>query len=472
MKNTTWNFEKYGDKIALISDDGKEMNYRELQVESDLLGKVIEKRCLVFSLCTNSLGAVVGYMSFLRNRIVPLLLSASIDKEFLKVFLDTYCPSYIWMPEKMKNDYPEFEECYRKFSYILVKTKFSKSYCLHDDLAQLLTTSGSTGSPKLVRQTYTNIEVNARQMAEYLGLDSSDRPVTSVPMNYTYGCSMINCHILVGATILLTDYGIMTRRFWDFLNEHRATSFDGVPYTYEMLEKIRFFRMDLPYIRRMTEAGGQISPELQKRIAQYAVENNKEFVIMYGACETTAAMGYLPTEMALKKSGSCGIPVLNGQYKLVDEQGKIIHESEIEGELVYEGANVTMGYAQCGEDLIKEDEFNGEFWTGDIAKRDKDGFYYIVGRKKRFLKIFGNRVSLDEIERIIKSEFNLVDCATSGVDDHMYIFVTDSSIVEKIKTFISQKTKLNICAFHVLTIKEIPKNDSGKVLYNKLLVYM
>lgn len=472
MKNIMWNFERYGDKIALISDNGTEMTYRELQVEADRLGQVIEKRCLIFSLCTNSIGSVVGYIGFMRKRIVPLLLSASIDKDFLEIFLDTYYPAYIWMPEEMQKDYSEFEECYRKFNYILVKTKFNKSYGLHDDLAQLLTTSGSTGSPKLVRQTYKNIEVNAGQMAEYLGLNSSDRPVTSVPMNYTYGCSMINCNFWAGATILLTDYGIMTRTFWDFIEKYKATSFDGVPYTYEMLEKLRFFRMDLPYLQRLTEAGGQIAPNLQKKIAQYAAEKNKKFIIMYGACETTAAMGYLPADKVLEKSGSCGIAVSNGRYELVDEEGKIIQEPEREGELVYQGANVTMGYAQCGEDLIKGDDFNGKFWTGDIAKRDKDGFYYIVGRKKRFLKIYGNRVSLDEIERIIKTEFDCIDCATSGVDDHMYIFVTDGSKAEEIRTYISGKTKLNINAFHVLAIKEIPKNDSGKVLYNELLVYM
>lgn len=465
-----WNFEIF-DKIALISDNGKQMSYAELQREADRLGKVIEKRCLVFSLCTNSIGSVVGYVGFMRNRIVPLLLSGRIDKDFFTILSNTYHPSYIWMPEELEKEYFFGEKCYSKFHYVLVKTKFTKSYPMNEELGQLITTSGSTGSPKLVRQTYENIRINAKQMAKYLELDSTDRPVTSVPMNYTYGCSMLNCHFLVGATILLTDSSIMTKKFWDFIKNQKATSFDGVPYTYEMLERIRFFKMELPYLRRMTEAGGKISLELQKKFAQYALEKNKKFIIMYGASEATAAMGYLPADKVLEKCGSCGIAVDGGNYKLLDEDGKCVQQPETKGELVYTGKNVTMGYAQCGEDLLKGDVFCGRHYTGDIAKYDKDGFYYIVGRKKRFLKIYGNRVSLDEIDSMLKEKFSFIDCATTGVDDNMYVCVTDDTMTEEIRTYLCEKTKLNINAFHVIRVTEIPKNDAGKVLYNELSSY-
>ena len=105
-----------------------------------------------------------------------------------------------------------------------------------------------------------------------------------------------------------------------------------------------------------------------------------------------------------------------------------------------------------------------------MAQFDEDGFYYIVGRRKRFLKIYGNRVNLDEIDRLIKGKFG-IETASSGVDDHAYIFVTDGSIAEEVRNFVVGKTKLNPSAFKVIVIDEIPKNDSGKTLYTELTKY-
>lgn len=141
------------------------------------------------------------------------------------------------------------------------------------------------------------------------------------------------------------------------------------------------------------------------------------------------------------------------------------------GELVYTGSNVTLGYAEKGEDLIKGDERHGILETGDMALFDEDGYFYIVGRKKRFLKIYGNRVNLDEVDRLIKAQFDNIDCASTGEDDHMYIFVTNSAIADKVREFIIAKTKLNPSAFKMIVIDEIPKNDAGKTLYKELTKY-
>ena len=262
----------------------------------------------------------------------------------------------------------------------------------------------------------------------------------------------------------------MQKEFWNFFKEREATSFGGVPYTYEMLDKLRFYRMKLPSLRTMTQAGGKITPELHEKFAKYAQEQGKHFVVMYGQCEATARMGYLPPEKAVEKKGSMGIVIPGGKFKLVDADGKEITEPFNTGELVYEGKNVTLGYAECGEDLSKGDERNGILETGDIAQFDEDGFYYIVGRKKRFLKIYGNRVNLDEVDRIIKGQFD-IEVASTGLDDHMYIFVTDEKMAGAVKEFVVDKTKLNLAAFKVLVIDEIPKNDSGKTLYKELTKY-
>ena len=444
---------------AVITDTGRFVDYAELQDLSDEWAAQVPRRSLVFLLVGNNLDSLVSYVGCLNHEIVPLMLDAKIDAQLLRRFKKIYRPDFIWRPGES--------------GYVLEKgqrTEDGGQRELYDELALLLTTSGSTGSPKLVRQSYTNIRANTASIVEYLKLDSSERPITTLPMNYTYGLSIINSHLAVGATILLTDKTLMQREFWSFFTEQGATSFGGVPYTYEMLDKLMFFRRKLPSLRTMTQAGGKILPALHQKFAEYAQREGKNFVVMYGQCEATARMSYLPPERALEKVGSMGIAIPGGKFTLIDVGGKEITEAEVTGELVYDGANVTLGYAECSEDLAKGDERHGRLVTGDMARRDADGFYYIVGRKKRFLKIFGNRVNLDETERLIKGAFPNLDCACGGVDDKMKIFITDETQVQAIRDFVAEKTHLNFTAFDVRPIVSIPKNESGKTLYSELPV--
>jgi acyl-coenzyme A synthetase/AMP-(fatty) acid ligase len=399
------------------------------------------------------------------------MLNAHLEAGLRQNLLSSYAPQYIWLPEEMKSEFEGLQPVYRSYDYVLLQTTYDKNYPLNEELALLLTTSGSTGSPKFVRQSYANIRSNTDAIAAYLKLDETERPITTLPMNYTYGLSIINSHIMVGATILLTDKSLMQKEFWNFFRENGATSFGGVPYTYEMLKRLRFARMELPTLRTMTQAGGKLTPELQEEFAKYAAQTGKNFVVMYGQCEATARMGYLPPEKAVEKKGSMGIAIPGGKFTLIDGNGATVTQPHVPGELVYEGANVTLGYAECGEDLIKGDERNGFLTTGDMAQFDEDGYYYIVGRKKRFLKIYGNRVNLDEIDRLIKGQFEEIDCASAGVDDHMYIFVTEESKAESVRNFVVQKTGLNQAAFQTVVLDAIPKNDAGKILYRELERY-
>jgi acyl-coenzyme A synthetase/AMP-(fatty) acid ligase len=264
----------------------------------------------------------------------------------------------------------------------------------------------------------------------------------------------------------------MQKGFWEFFKAQGATSFGGVPYTYEILKKLRLFKMELPTLRTMTQAGGKLTSELHKEFAEYADATNRKFVVMYGQTEATARMGYLPADKSLEKFGSMGIAIPGGKFTLIDVNGQVITEPECVGELVYEGSNVTLGYAICRNDLMKGDERNGRLVTGDMARFDKDGYFYIVGRKKRFLKIFGKRVNLDEIDGLVKSRFDGVDSASTGRDDLMYIFVDDSALVDKVRTFILDKTRLNPVAVKVQYIDKIPKSESGKTRYVELEQYI
>ena len=468
-----WDFDKYKQNIAMKDESGVVLTYVGLKSSGERIASSISTRCLVFSLCENSIGSVIGYAAFVNNGIVPVLLNRHLNREFLGELITKYKPQYLWVPVSQEVDFEQYRvtKILEMYDYALLKTSFNQGYPLHEDLCLLLTTSGSTGSPKLVRQSYTNVFSNARSIVEYLKLDETERPITTLPMNYTYGLSIINSHLLVGATLLLTDKGLMQKEFWNFFKEQGATSFGGVPYTYEMLERLRFFRMELPSLRYFTQAGGKLTPELHKKFAEYAQEKRIRFIVMYGQCEATARMGYLPAEKALEKCGSMGIAIPGGQFHLIDVHGQAVAEPHVTGELVYEGANVTLGYAECGEDLIKGDERGGILQTGDMAQFDEDGYYYIVGRKKRFLKIYGNRVNLDEIDRLIKAQFNNIDCASAGVDDHMYLFVTDEYIAENVKSFVVTKTGLNPSAFKMVVINEIPKSDAGKIIYMDLEKY-
>ena len=462
--------QRYGNKMAVIEDSGYSLTYAELQKEIDTLSDKIPERTLVFSFCKNTIGSVLGYIAFLQNRAVPVLLKQDMESELRQKLIETYEPTYLFIPEMMKEEFADIEPIWNKYGYCLLKTSFDSDIPMDTELGLLLTTSGSTGSPKFVRQSYRNIQSNAEAIAQYLQLNDTEKPITTLPMNYTYGLSIINSHLLVGATLCLTDYSLMQKEFWSFFKECQATSFGGVPYTYEILKKLRFFGMDLPSLRYMTQAGGKLSPKLHKEFAEYALKSGKQFIVMYGQTEATARMAYLPGEKSLEKYGSMGIAIPGGRLWLKDVEGDMITKPNVVGELVYEGPNVTLGYAECKEDLAKGDERKGILETGDMAKMDEEGFFYIVGRKKRFLKIFGNRVNLDEVEGLIKTEFKETDCACAGVDDKLYIFVTaqNTALHVEIKSFLAEKTRIHPSAFSIKQIDAIPKNEAGKTLYIKL----
>lgn len=459
--------KQYGEKTALIQENGPELTYQQLAEETERIAGCIEVRSLVFCFCSNTVGSIAGYLAFLNKKAVPVMVDAAVNEELADALLQLYRPEYLYVPDALMERYALCQEVYSGYGYHLLKNESGQRWPMYEELALLLTTSGSTGSPKLVRQSYCNIQANAEAIARYLELDDTERPVTMLPMHYTYGLSIINSHLLVGAAVLLTSKPVITKEFWDFMKANRATSFGGVPYTYEMLKRVRFFRMKLPDLRTMTQAGGKLPPELHREFAEYAQVNGKRFVVMYGQTEATARMGWLPSEKSLEKYGSMGIAIPGGTFHLIDAQGNEIQEPEVTGELVYEGPNVTLGYAQCGQDLAKGDECGGRLETGDMAKRDADGYYYIVGRKKRFLKIFGSRVNLDEVEGLLKSRFDGLDCAATGADDRMEVYITDESCRQKAEDFLLEHLRINPSALKVHVICEIPKNESGKIMYAK-----
>ncbi len=463
----------YHNNLMLIDDQGMRITYGGFDAFYETVEKKFEAGTLMFLFCENAIGSVLFYLTCLRKGIVPLLLDAQMDPVLADRLFTIYEPDYVAMPAEMSMT---CKNCGGKpveagYGYLVIDRAKKKKTKIHENLALLLTTSGSTGSPKLVRQSRENINSNAASIAEYLELSARERPITVLPMHYTYGLSIINSHLLVGGTILLTKHTLFESEFWNFFKKEEATSISGVPYTYEILKRLGFFKMNLPSLRYMTQAGGKLSWNLHREFAEHARENGRKFFVMYGQTEATARMGYLPAEAALEKCGSMGIAIPGGKFRLMEDEQTEVTKPDIVGELVYEGANVTMGYAECVEDLAKGDERGGILFTGDMAKRDSEGYYYITGRKKRFLKMFGKRVNMDEIEQLLKVEYEGIDVACVGEDDRMKIFLCGAAanICADAERRIAERTGIHPRGFEVLMIDEIPKNESGKTLYQKLM---
>ncbi len=461
MDNELFDFTPFLSNTAIETDSGERLTYKELQAEVDSMKGYLHPDKLAFCLCSNTIPAVIGYIAFIQKGVATVMLDAEKDADLLNNLLTIYRPNYIWAPKgkvsgKVLLNYQH---------YVMIEYSIDHIE-IHPDLALLLTTSGSTGSPKLVRLTQKNLRSNADSIAEYLHITEKEKPITSLPMYYSYGMSVINSHFVKGATLLLTQKTVLEKEFWDFARSERATSIAGVPYTYEMLKRLRFFRMDLPDLNTMIQAGGKLNAQIAKEYIDFAKEKGKEFIIMYGQTEAAPRMSYLPFEDASNKYASIGIPIPGGILSIRDDNDNEILSPNVDGELVYIGENVCMGYAETPSDLIKGDENHGILHTGDIARKDADGFYYITGRKKRFVKVWGNRVNLDAIEQLVKPIS--ADCACVGIDDAITVFITVDSLANKVKTLLAEKTGLNIRAFKVKFLPGIPKKPSGKIDYSQL----
>ena len=447
--------------IALVAS-GKTLTYQEMVLEAHHIAERVVPRSVVLFVASNTEESLLAYVGFIRHGVVPLMVNEGMDSATCSELLNAYQPEYLWCP----HDYPyRGTTAWNYGNYRLWKTGHESKTALYDDLALLLSTSGSTGSQKYVRLSYDNLTSNAEAIASYLAIKESNRAITTLPFSYSYGLSIINSHLISGASLVLTEKTLFDREFWDLVRNHEVTTFGGVPYTYSMLKRLRFERMDLPSLRYLTQAGGGLSKELQVEFAEICRAKGMDFIVMYGQTEGTARLSYLPPEYAQTKLGSVGHAIPGGRLFLLDTSGAEIHEAHTAGELLYEGENVSLGYAQGRADLARGDDNNGRLQTGDIACFDEDGFFNIVGRQKRFIKMFGNRVNLDELESLLRAEGTVAAC--SGADDALCVYVEKGDLAQ-IQTFVAEKTGLYKRAFTVQSIQEIPRNEAGKILYSEL----
>ncbi|WP_126428708.1 AMP-binding protein [Brevibacillus marinus] len=442
-----WEIPADSKAVLLIdADKNKMLTFKDVQEKVTeavhLLLSYSEEKSLGIMYCDNSAETIIAYLAALQKRDAVLLLNASLHEELKEQFVRTFRPRWVFSEGRF---------------WKLNESENSKIY---PDLALLLSTSGTTGSTKLVRLSYENLQANAESIAQFLQIDENERPITSLPMAYSYGLSVINSHLLKKATLVLTNQGVLSKAFWDSVHKYSVTSFAGVPYTYKMLHRLKFDRMTLPSLRSYTQAGGRLSLELVDYFLEVAQKNNYKFYVMYGQTEATARISYIPYERLPDKKGSIGIPIPGGRLSLDRETS----------ELIYEGKNVMLGYAYNREDLAKGDELRGVLRTGDLAEVDEEGYYTIVGRLKRFAKLFGLRVNLDDIEKMLEQSFSL-PIACVGDDEQMHIFVEgeqDSSLALKIQERIQKLYKLHPSAFKVCFLQQFPTLLNGKIDYGRL----
>lgn len=445
--------ETHGDRIALTGNDGRPVTYADLARRADAFAQDLRQvlgrdRGLLLVEMRNTPEAVTAYLGALRARW-PVILGSDGAGAPGKDLVSRFGPDLIWRQEGglvtgAAEGQPEGE-----------------SADLHAELGVMLSTSGSTGSTKLVRLSRSNLHENARSIAEYLELDPDRVTATTLPLHYSYGLSVLNSFLLAGARLVLTEASVIDAGFRPLLDQEKVTDLAGVPYTYELFERLGL-RDDPPEsLRTLTQAGGRLPPETVSRYARFGRERGVKFFVMYGQTEATARMAYLPPELALDHADCIGVAIPRGTFRIQAEDGSEITKPGQPGELIYQGPNVMMGYGLVRGDLARGPELD-RLATGDIAELAPGGLYRIVGRTSRFSKIAGLRIGFDEVEAILRRQG--IEAVVTG-DDRTLLLAIRQGDPEAARQAVSLACGIPVAPIFAWPLKELPVLSSGKTDY-------
>jgi acyl-coenzyme A synthetase/AMP-(fatty) acid ligase len=277
----------------------------------------------------------------------------------------------------------------------------------------------------------------------------------------------VNSHLAAGATTILAESALISLDFWNAVRRHEVNSFSGVPYTYQTLKRLGLDKLNVPLLRIMTQAGGRLDPSNISWFHEKMRERDGQFWTMYGQTEATARIAILEPDQLPARLGFAGRAIPGGRLSILTDSGKITTDANVEGELVYEGPNVMLGYALNRQDLAKGDELGGQLFTGDRAVLDDDGFVRILGRVKRDAKVFGLRINLDEIEALVRPKGPVAALAGS---DSVVLFCEFGDAVQHAAIGAELASKLGIhhSAFDFRHITKLPTRDTGKIAYETL----
>lgn len=441
------------DKAAIISDKAT-ITYGEMALLCRVFGEILTKGRLILIKSRTDAPSIMGYAAAMYCGVTVMLCE---DKNFDCSILENYAPAYIW--QSGENIPAGYSEVYGNYGYVLLRAEKEVDYRINENLALLLSTSGSTGSSKFVRISRKNIADNTSAIIQALRIKERDRAMVMLPISYTYGLSVVNTYLSAGATLLVTEYPVYHAAFWEFARRNSCSAICGVPYTYELIKKMGFLKTPIESLRLATQAGGRLAADTEKYMLDMALRCNFDFAVMYGQTEATARITCHILNENPDKLGSAGRVLMGGSIGVSG------------GELVYKGENVTMGYAKSYRDLADGDERGGVLYTGDTGYIDGDGFVYITGRKSRVSKINGHRISLDELENLIEKDCGIT-AACAGKHDGIHIVLEtercEKSVTEYVKNYVVRKTGINGRLIKLSVIGALPRSANGKLLYEKI----
>lgn len=455
------------DRPALIEPTlGTSISFTELLEHGREVAALLgESRQLMFVFSRNDVFTATAYSGALLGghavALVDVGAAASVNAALVNAYLAPWLAGPPGLAEVMRKEAVPIASVVALEGGELVRTGHP-SASLHPDLAVMLATSGTTGSRKFVRLSFGNIESNARSIALYLGLSSGERPIASLPFQYSFGLSVLNSHWCAGAAVVLATESFVRPSFWDAVRAAACTSMAGVPYTFQVLEKIGFRDMDLPSLRTLQQAGGALDRRLAQIYDEHMGRRGGRFFVMYGQTEATARIAYVPPGRLAEKPGSAGIAIPGGRIWI--DRNDAPPSEPATGEVVYEGPNVMMGYASGSGDLQHGDELHGVLRTGDIGYLDDERFLYLVGRSKRIAKVFGLRINLDELELLIREHGPAAVVAGTDAIWAFCAFGTDESILELADALASRFT-LHRGTLRFRRVDSIPASISGKTDY-------
>ncbi|MGE6698727.1 AMP-binding protein [Hyphomonas sp. NPDC076900] len=441
--------ESFGEAIAL-EQDARRISYRELATLSEAFAaRLPASPQLVAVQACNRIETVAAYLGCLRAGHPVILLNRESIADGRVI--SAYQPGWLFSSKKGQ--------------WRLERLNESEPADFADELAVMLSTSGTTGAPKLVKLSRGNIQSNAEAIAAYLQLSARECAITTLNFFYSYGMAVLNSHLAAGARIVLTDLSVVTPEFWSLFRSSGTTSLAFVPYHFELLERTDFLGQDLPSLRYITQAGGRLHPDRLKRFATQARQRQWQFFVMYGQTEASPRMSYVPPEDLLENLESVGRPIPGGELVIIDEEGNPVTAPGRAGELVYRGPNVMLGYAETRADLARpRDTF--ELRTGDMAELQPNGYVRITGRLKRFIKLYGLRINLDDLEGRLAQAGYQVYCV--GTDETLGIFFEGEIDEEALLDTVVRSWGLRRPDIHVRKLREIPLLPSGKVDYARL----
>ena len=422
----TFDLRAHGTRAALLAAD-ETLTYADLATRVDeLLQALGPERRLILLRGRTSIDFVVTLIAALVGSH-PVMVAAPLRPGHRDELLDTYDPDIVIDTDAGVTD---------------VRREHS-AHELHPELALLMSTSGSTGSPKLARLTYAGLRSNAAAITTYLDLTPADRGMLTLPLHYCYGLSILTSHLYAGAATVVTDWSVLDTCLWDLADEHRVTGLAGVPHTFEQFDQLGF--PELESLRYVTSAGGKLAAPDVTRLVDLGQTRGWDFFVMYGQTEATARMAYLTPELAERHPQAIGVAIPGGRIRIDDADASGV------GELCYAGPNVMMGYATSPADLARGSDV-AELRTGDLAREIEPGVFEVVGRRSRFAKVFGLRLDLDAIERRLPFSAVCVD-----VDGRFGVVSADPDAAAAVAEL------CDIPAWAVQSVRaDVPRTVSGK----------